>query len=124
MMKSKPTAASAGIDPAAAQAIDRVLEAEREAQAAVAACERAGSKVLDAARERARGIFERAQARTVALHGRAAKKLEQCAAAFMEERMKAAAEAVKQRSDPGRLGVALERVATQLTTEAAARDVA
>ena len=123
-MKSKPSAASAGVDPAAAQAIDRVLEAERAAQAAVAACERAGSKVLDAAREQARGIFDRAQARTVALHGRAAKKLEQCAAAFMEERMKAAAEAVKQLSDPGRLGVALERVATQLTTEAAARDVA
>ena len=123
-MKSKPSAASAGVDPAAAQAIDRVLEAERAAQAAVAACERAGSKVLDAAREQARGIFERAQARTVALHGRAARKLEQCAAAFMEDRMKAAAEAVKQLSDPGRLGVALERVATQLTTEAAARDVA
>jgi hypothetical protein len=31
---------------------------------------------------------------------------------------------VKQLSDPGQLGVALERVATQLTTEAAARDVA
>ena len=123
-MKSKPSAASAGVDPAAAQAIDRVLEAERAAQAAVAACERAGSKVLDAAREQARGIFDRAQARTVALHGRAAKKLEQCAAAFMEERMKAASEAVKQLSDAGRLGVALERVATQLTTEAATRDVA
>jgi vacuolar-type H+-ATPase subunit H len=124
VMKSKPTAASANVDPSAAQAIDRVLQAEREAQAAVAACEREGSKVLDAARQQARGIFERAQARTVALHGRAAKKLELCAAQFMEERMKTAAEAVKQLSDPGRLGVALERVATQLTTEAAARDVA
>jgi len=123
-MKSNSTAASAGVDPAAAQAIDRVLEAEREAQAAVAACEREGSKVLDAARQQARGIFERAQARTVALHGRAAKQLELSAAQFMEERMKTAAEAVKQLSDPGRLGVALERVATQLTTEAAARDVA
>jgi vacuolar-type H+-ATPase subunit H len=123
-MKSKPAAASAGVDPAAAQAIDRVLEAEREAQAAVAACERDGSKVLEAARQQARGIFERAQARTVALHGRAAKKVERCAAQFMEERMKVAAQAVKQLSDPGRLGVALERVATQLTTEAAARDVA
>ena len=123
-MKSNPTAEGAGADPLAAQAIDGLLEAERDAQAAVAACERAGSKVLEAARQRARGIFERAQARSVALHGRAAKKLELCAAALMEQHMKAAAEAVKQLSDPGRLRVALERVAAQLTTEAASPDVA
>ena len=123
-MKSDLTVANAGGDPLAAQAIDHVLEAEREAQAAVGACERAGSEVLEAARHRARGILERAQARTVALHGRAAKKLELCAAGLMEERMKTAAEAVKQLSDPGRLGVALERVAAQLTTEAASPDVA
>ena len=123
-MKSNPTAEGADADPLAAQAIDGLLEAERDAQAAVAACERAGSKVLEAARQRARGIFERAQARSVALHGRAAKKLELCAAALMEQRMKAAAEAVKQLSDPGRLRVALERVAAQLTTEAASPDVA
>ena len=123
-MKSNPTAEGAGADPLAAQAIDGLLEAERDAQAAVAACERAGSKVLEAARQRARGIFERAQARSVALHGRAAKKLELCAAALMKQRMKAAAEAVKQLSDPGRLRVALERVAAQLTTEAASPDVA
>ena len=123
-MKSNPTAGEAGGDPLAAQAIDRVLEAERDAQAAVAACEGAGSKVLEAARQRARSISEGAQARTVALHGRAAKKLELCAAALMEQRMKAAAEAVKQLSDPGRLRVALERVAAQLTTEAASPDVA
>jgi vacuolar-type H+-ATPase subunit H len=123
-MKSNPTGEDAGGDRLAAQAIDGVLEAERDAQAAVAACELAGSKVLEAARQRARGIFERAQARSVALHGRAAKKLELCAAALMEQRMKTAAEAVKQLSDPGRLDVALERVAAQLTTEAASPDVA
>jgi len=123
-MKSNPTARDTGVDPLAARAIDGVLKAERDAQAAVAACERAGSEVLEAARERARGIFERAHARTVTLHGRAAKKLELCAAALMEQRMRTAAEAVKQLSDPGRLGVALERVAAQLTTEAASPDVA
>ena len=123
-MKSNPMAEGAGGDPFAAQAIDQVLEAERDAQAAVAACERAGSMVLEASRQRARSIFERAHARTVALHGQAAKTLELCAAALMEQRMKAAAEAVKQLSDPGQFGVALERVAVQLTTEAASPDVA
>jgi hypothetical protein len=123
-MKSNPTVEDAGSDPLAAQAIEGVLEAERDAQAAVAACDRAGSKVLEAARQRARGIFERAQARTVALHGRAAKRVELCAAALMEQRMKTAAEAVKKLSDPDRLRLALERVAAQLTTEEASSDVA
>jgi hypothetical protein len=123
-MNTNPTAGEAGGDLLAAQAIDGVLEAELDAQAAVASCERAGSKVLEAARQRARGIFERAQARTVALHGRAAKELELCAAEVMEQRMKTAAEAVKQLSDPGRLKLALERVSAQLTTETASPDVA
>jgi vacuolar-type H+-ATPase subunit H len=123
-LKTNPIVEDASGDRLVAQAIDGVLEAERDAQAAMAACERAGSKVLEAARQRARGILERAQARTVALHGRAAKTLELCAAALMEQRMKTAAEAVKQLSDPGRFGVALERVAAQLTTEAASPDVA
>jgi hypothetical protein len=122
-MNTNPTAGEAGSDLRAGQAIDGVLEAERDAQAAVAACERAGSKVLEAARQRARGIVERAQARTVALHGRAARELELCAAAVMEQRMKTAAEAVKQLSDPGRLKQALEQVAAQLTTETASPDV-
>jgi hypothetical protein len=42
----------------------------------------------------------------------------------MEQRMKTAAEEVKQLSDPGLLRLALERVAAQLTTETAAPDVA
>jgi len=123
-MKSNPTGEEAGRNPLAAQAIDLVLEAERDAQATVAACERAGSTVLEAARQVARGIVERAEARAVALHGRAAKNLERCAAALMEQRMKRAAEAARQLSDPGRLSVALERVAAQLTTEAVSPDVA
>jgi hypothetical protein len=121
-MKPNATAAQVGSDPLAAQAIERVLEAERAAQAAVAACEGAGSTLLEAARQQARGIIERAQARSVALHGGAAKKLERCAATLMEQHMKSAAEAVKQLSEPARLSAALEQVAAQLTTEAAAPD--
>jgi hypothetical protein len=118
-MKASPSADGAAGDAPAGQAIERVLEAERDAQAAVSACERAGSLALEAARQRARGIIERAQARTVALHGRAAKKVDRCAAAIMEQRMKSASEEVRQLSDPALLRLALERVAVQLTTEAA-----
>jgi hypothetical protein len=120
---SIPTAAASG-DALAAQAIDAVLEAERDAQAAVAACERAGSAVLEAARQQARSIAERAQARAVALHGRAARNLEQCAAALMQQGAKSAADAVKQLSDPALFGIALERVAAQLTTPVVSSDVA
>jgi len=104
--------------------IECVLEAERDAQTAVAACDAAGAQVLEAARGQARRIIERAQARTVALHSRAAQTLEVCAAQIMEQRMKAAAETVKQLSDPARLGVALEAVAARLTTDASSSDVA
>jgi hypothetical protein len=123
-MKPNPIGEETGKNPLAAQAIDRVLDAEREARATVAVCEKAGSTAVEAARQIARGIVERAEARTVALHGRAAKNLDRCATALMELRMKKAAEVVRQLSDPGRLGVALERVAAQLTTEAVVADVA
>jgi vacuolar-type H+-ATPase subunit H len=121
-MNSKPDAVES--TAVAKHAIERVLEAERDAQAAVVACEAAGSKALEAARQQARSIIERAQARAVALHGRAAKKVEASAAAVMEQRLKVAADAVRQLSDPARLGVALERLAVQLTTEAEPSDVA
>jgi vacuolar-type H+-ATPase subunit H len=110
-------------DAFAGEAMERVLAFELEARAAVAQCEAAGAKVLEAARQQARGIIEHAQARTVALHGRAAKKLEQCAAQLLDERMKASAEAVKQLSDPQRMRRVLERVAVRLTTDAGRADV-
>jgi hypothetical protein len=78
--------------------------------------------VLEAARQRARGIIERAQARTVSLQGRAAQNLEQCAVQLMAQRMKVSAEAVKQLQDPQRLRLALERVATRLTSDAGCAD--
>ena len=111
-------------DAVAGQAMERVLAFERDARSAVAECEAAAAKVLETARQQARGIIERAQARTVALHGRAARTLEQCGAQLMEQRMKACAETVKQLSDPRRLRQALERVARRLTTDAGSADVA
>jgi hypothetical protein len=119
----KSNSATDGDSPAAL-AIDGVLKAERESQQAVAACEQAGLKTLELARERARGIIERARVRTVALHGRAAKKVELRATALMEQRMAVAAEVVKQLSDADRFRVALERVAMLLTTEVVSADVA
>jgi len=123
-MSSHPTPDAGVSEALAAGAIDRVLQAERDARAAVLACEQASSGVLEIARQQARQIFERAQAQTVALHGRAAKALEVCAIGIMERRMKTAAETVKKLSDPALLNEAVERLAARLTTEAASRDAA
>jgi len=123
-MSSHATADVGVSEGLAARAIDRVLKAERDAQAAVLACEQASAGVLEVARQEARHIFERAQAQTVALHGRAAKALEVCATGIMERRMKSAAETVKKLSDPALLNEAVERLAARLTTEAASHDAA
>lgn len=123
-MKSNSTADVAASDALTAQAIDLVLQTERDARAAVAACERTGAKLLDVARHQAREICDRAQARTVALHGRAAKTLELRADAVMQQRMQAAAETVKKLGDPGLLSDAIERLTARLTIEAAPPDAA
>jgi hypothetical protein len=121
-VKSAPAAQDTATDALAARAIERVLEAERDAQAALKACEQACAELLESAREHARNISERARARSVALHGRAAKKLERCASELMEERMKTAAETVRQLADPDRLSAAIEQLTARLTTEAASPD--
>lgn len=101
----------------AAQAFDRVLEAERAGQAAIADCERQMAQYLEHVRQRRRAILERAQTRIVTLHARAAKALELKSAAILEQRKTSAADAVERLSDPGRRAQALERLAARLTRD-------
>jgi vacuolar-type H+-ATPase subunit H len=109
-------------DAGAAQAIDRVLQAERDAQAAVAACERSGTELVGAARERAQRILERATARSVQLHARATKHLEVCASAVHQERMKLAAETAQRLADADRRNAAIDRLTLRLTTDDAGKN--
>ncbi len=111
-------------DDATARAMNQVLEAERDAQAAVAQCERACAELLEQARHQRRSILDRAQMRIVALHARAAKRLEREAAELIEQRRKAAAALAGQLSDPGRRGAALDRLAARLTTIAVPETIA
>ena len=60
-----------------AAAINRVLEAEAEAAAFIAAAERGAEAVLEAARERRRQILETARRRASRLHARAQQQLRQ-----------------------------------------------
>jgi vacuolar-type H+-ATPase subunit H len=103
------------LDARVARAIDRVLQAERAAEATVAECERTCADILEQARQQGRVILERAQTRIVALHTRAAKGLELRVAELTEERRKSAAVTLGQLSDSNRRNAALQRLADRLT---------
>lgn len=63
-------------DERVAQAMNRVLEAERSARAAIAECEVRMQASLEQARQVRRTILERAQRRIAALHIRTERSLE------------------------------------------------
>jgi hypothetical protein len=62
-------------DRTVADAIDRVLEAEQAAAAALTVAETAGRAVIDAAREQRRSILERTRQRITRMHERAETQL-------------------------------------------------
>ncbi len=101
---------------AAAAAMDRVLQAERDALAAVTECERLSAAELEAARQERRTLLERTQARIVALHARAAQALERRAAEILERHLRSASAEAEQLADPELRQAALEQLATRLTT--------
>jgi len=100
------------------EAMDRVLQAERDAIEALAECEREAAVRVEQARQLRRAILERAQARVIALHARAAEALERRSSAILAEQQRSAAAASAALTDPGRARAALERLAARLTTTA------
>jgi len=112
-MSSDPSSPSA---VAATAAMDRILQAEREALAAVAECERLSAAELEQARQRRRTILERTQARIVSLHARAVQTLGRRGAEILEKHLRSATAEAEQLADPGRRRAALERLAARLTT--------
>lgn len=117
-------AASTTSDPqgatevATTAAMDRVLQAERNALAAIAECERQSAAAVEQARAQRRALLERTQARIVKLRARVAQALERRAADILERHRRASTAEVQQFADPGRRDVALERLAARLTTAA------
>jgi len=107
---------SSAAEVAATAAMARVLQAERDALAAMAECERLSATELEQARQRRRTLLERTQARIVALHARAAQQLERRAAEILERHLRSVTAEVEQLADPERRQTALERLAARLTT--------
>jgi F0F1-type ATP synthase membrane subunit b/b' len=101
-------------DKRIAHAIDRVLDAERIAQSAVAECEKEGLAALEQARQQRRALLERAQQRIVALHIRAARALEHRVAQLREQHGRAVAGKTVQDIDRTRLQAAIDKLADGL----------
>lgn len=101
-----------------ARAFDHALEAEHAAELAVAECERQTAEHLEEARRQRRFILERAQARIVALHGRAARAAEVRCAEIAEKHRQASLEVLDAPDHRERQAAALERLVARLTTPA------
>jgi len=101
-------------DARIAEAMNRVLEAERAAGIAIAECERKMQALHEQARQTHRTILERAQQRIVALHARAEHRLERRAAQILSSREAPAARG-GQAVDEAWLQAAIEVVMERIT---------
>lgn len=108
-------------DSRATEAMNRVLESEREAEATIADCERQCREHLEKARALRRAILERSQARIVTLHTRAAQALEERTAEIMEQGRRVAAGAAADDA-PERRTAALQQLVLQLIGPEPSRD--
>lgn len=102
-------------DRTVADAIDRVLDAERATAAALVAAGSAARATIDAAREERRRILERARARITRLHERASAQLAQRLAQLDRE---LAAEERAATPAPAATRAVLDTVAARLTRAA------
>jgi hypothetical protein len=96
--------------------MNRVLQSEREAQAAFAEQERLCSEQIEQARQRRRAILEHAHARIVALHTRAAKALQQRSADIAEQAARSEQCSAPEAGSAERWESALERLLQRLTS--------
>ena len=102
-------------DARVAGAMNRVLEAERSAQSAVADCEQRMLASLEHARQQRRTILQRAHERIMALQARVAGALGQRTSQIREQHGGALESAAVQGADRARLQAAIERLAERLT---------
>lgn len=98
---------------AAAQAVERVLRAEHDAEASIAQAREHAREQLEAAREDALAIVNRAAERLAAWQRRHADALERRLAALRDAA--AASEQARHAPDPAAIADAVDRVAARLT---------
>lgn len=113
-----PADDASGYDARIADAMNRVLEAERAAQSAIVDCEQQQQVSLEHARQQRRSILDRAHARVMALHERATRGLEQRTAQILAQQKGAPQAAGEQGADSAHLKAAIERLVERLTCDA------
>lgn len=119
MPRSVTLARTGSASAAADRAIACVLQAERDARVAVHACEQQSESEVQAARERARVIAERAAVRVARVHRAVEARLEASLARIEAQRAALTAEATVTPADPARLAAAVQTLAKELTRDPA-----
>ncbi len=114
----EPVDGEAAYEAGVADAMDRVLEAERAARAAIADCEREVQAALEHARQQRRSILQRAHDRIMALHERAAQTLDEQIEGMLKQNAPGPGLATAPRANDGRLRAALEGLVERLTGRA------
>jgi hypothetical protein len=94
-----------------------VLQAERDARIAVLACEQQAESEVQAAREGARVIAERAAVRVARVHRAVEARLEAALARIDAQRSALVADANDVPADPARLTAAVQQLALELTRD-------
>ena len=105
-------------DARVAGAMNRVLEAERAARSAITDCELKMQATLELARQQRRTILERARARIMALHARAARTLGERTAQILERHGEAPDPGAAPDANGARLKAAVESLVVRLTRPA------
>lgn len=103
-------------------AMNRVLEAERAAHAAVAECEARAAALIDAAQQQARRIHTRTDARLGQVHSRCALALSQQVEALLQQDPAGAASTALDDEMRELLTAAIARLAESLTNASTADD--
>ncbi len=122
MIRVKPKGVLGGADTSlrvasdgdVAQAIQRVLEAERDARSQVASCRQRANAILEAARARAHAIARRADARISRLHGNYLRRIDERVAELTRADPVALAGDVS--TDEKALAAAVTKVAAEMTS--------
>ncbi len=117
MPRSATLARTGSVSTAADRAIACVLQAERDARVAVVTCERQSESEVQAARDRARVIAERAALRVAHVHRAVEARLEAALARIQAQRAALADTAADTPTDPARLAAAVQWLAHELTRE-------
>ncbi len=115
MPRSVTLPRTGSVSAAADRAIACVLQAERDARVAVRACEQQSDSEVQAARERARVIAERAAVRVARVHRAVEARLDAALARIDAQRTVLATVVNDAPADPARLAAAVQALAHELT---------